>query len=62
MTAKRLVLMLLASFLLAGTVTTTAQAEGGYRFWGYYQYTGGQWAFAQKGSEGVVPADGAVEG
>lgn len=62
MTAKRLVLMLLAGFLLAGTATTTAQAEDGYRFWGYYQYAGGQWAFATKGSEGVVPADGSVEG
>jgi hypothetical protein len=65
MTAKRtgrLVLSLLAGLLLAGTVTTTAQAEDGYRFWSYYQYTGGQWAFAQKGSEGVVPADGSVEG
>jgi len=62
MTAKRLVLMLLAGILLAGTVTTTAQAEDGYRFWGYYQYTAGQWAFARKGSEAVVPADGSVEG
>ncbi|MEV6412405.1 SCO2322 family protein [Kribbella sp. NPDC051718] len=62
MIAKRLVLTLLTGLLLAGTATTTAQAEDGYRFWGYYQYTGGQWAFAQKGSEAVVPADGAVEG
>ncbi|GAA0958971.1 hypothetical protein GCM10009554_71940 [Kribbella koreensis] len=62
MIAKRLVLTLLTGLLLAGTVTTTAHAEDGYRFWGYYQYTGGQWAFAQKGSEAVVPADGSVEG
>ncbi|TDO43373.1 hypothetical protein EV643_118116 [Kribbella sp. VKM Ac-2527] len=58
----RLVLSLLAGLLLAGTVTTTAQAEDGYRFWGYYQWTNGQWAFAQKGAEGVTPADGSVEG
>ncbi|WP_020387614.1 SCO2322 family protein [Kribbella catacumbae] len=65
MTAKRtarLVLTLLAGLLLAGTAATTAQAEDGYRFWGYYHYSGGQWAFAQKGSEAVVPADGSVEG
>ncbi|MEV8372422.1 SCO2322 family protein [Kribbella sp. NPDC056861] len=62
MNAKRLVLTLLAGFLLAGSVTTTAQAEDGYRFWGYYQYTSGNWAFAQKGSAEVVPVDGAVEG
>jgi hypothetical protein len=58
----RLVLGLLAGLLLAGTVATTAQAEDGYRFWGYYQWSGGQWAFSQKGSDVVVPADGAVEG
>jgi LPXTG-motif cell wall-anchored protein len=53
---------LLAVLLLAGTATTTAQAESGYRFWGYYQWTGSQWVFAQKGPDGVVPADGSVEG
>jgi hypothetical protein len=58
----RVVLSLLAGLLLAGTVTTTANAEDGYRFWGYYQWTNGQWAFAQKGSDAVVPADGSVEG
>jgi hypothetical protein len=58
----RLVLATLAGFLLAGTVATTAQAEDGYRFWGYYQWSSGQWAFSQKGSDAVVPADGAVEG
>ncbi|GAA1561710.1 SCO2322 family protein [Kribbella sancticallisti] len=65
MTAKRtarLVLSLLAGLLLAGTVTTTAQAEDGYRFWGYYQWSNGQWAFAQKGADVTVPADGSVEG
>jgi len=61
-TTRRLVLGLLAGLLLAGTVATTAQAEDGYRFWGYYQWSSGQWAFSQKGSDGVVPADGAVEG
>ncbi len=36
--------------------------EDGFRFWGYYQWTAGKWAFAQKGSDQVVPADGSVEG
>ena len=62
----RLVLSLLAGLLLAGTVatvtTSAAQAEDGYRFWGYYQWTNGQWAFSQKGADAYVPADGAVEG
>jgi hypothetical protein len=43
----------------AGVGTTT---EDGFRFWGYYQWTNGQWAFAQKGADQVVPADGSVEG
>lgn len=42
-----------------GISTTT---EDGFRFWGYYQWTKDQWAFAQKGADQVVPADGAVEG
>ena len=53
---------MLAGLLLAGTVATTAQAEDGYRFWGYYQWSKGQWAFSQKGADAFVPADGAVEG
>lgn len=58
----RLLLAVLAGLLFAGTAVTTAHAEDGYRFWGYYQWSAGQWAFAQKGSEAVVPADGSVEG
>jgi hypothetical protein len=58
----RLVLSLLAGLLVAGTVTTAAHAENGYRFWGYYHWSAGQWSFADKGSEAVVPADGTVEG
>ncbi|TDW23515.1 SCO2322 family protein [Kribbella kalugense] len=58
----RLVFSLLAGLLLAGTVATTAQAEDGYRFWGYYQWTNGSWAFSQKGADAFVPADGGVEG
>ncbi|MFF1823005.1 SCO2322 family protein [Kribbella sp. NPDC058245] len=61
---KRLLLSLVAGLLLAGTATTLAYAEDGFRFWGYYQWTASssQWAFAQKGPDGVVPADGSVEG
>ncbi|TDW75605.1 SCO2322 family protein [Kribbella pratensis] len=62
----RLVFSLLAGLLLAGTVatvtTSAAQAEDGYRFWGYYQWTNGAWTFSQKGADAFVPADGGVEG
>ncbi|MFC9692399.1 SCO2322 family protein [Kribbella sp. NPDC056951] len=62
MTVKRLLLSLVAGLLLAGTATTQAHAEDGFKFWGYYQWSSGQWSFAQKGPDGVVPADGSVEG
>ncbi|TDD60768.1 hypothetical protein E1263_09980 [Kribbella antibiotica] len=62
MIAKRLLLSLVAGLLLAGTAATQAHAEDGFRFWGYYQWTSPSWAFAQKGPDGVVPADGSVEG
>ncbi|MFK4086022.1 SCO2322 family protein [Kribbella sp. NPDC020789] len=62
MTAKRLILSLVAGLLLSGFATTQAHAEDGFRFWGYYQWSSGQWAFAQKGPDAVVPADGSVEG
>jgi len=62
----RLVFSLLAGLLLAGTVatvtTSAAQAEDGYRFWGYYQWTNGAWTFSQKGADAFVPAYGGVEG
>lgn len=60
--ARRLMLSLVAGLLFAGTAVTTAHAEDGYRFWGYYQWTAGKWAFAPKGADQVVPADGSVEG
>ncbi|WP_405057679.1 SCO2322 family protein [Kribbella sp. NBC_01505] len=62
MILKRLLLSLVAALLLAGTATTQAYAEDGFRFWGYYQWSSSQWTFAQKGPDGVVPADGSVEG
>jgi len=60
--AKRLLLSLVGGLLFAGAAVTQAHAEDGYRFWGYYQWSGSQWTFAQKGPDGVVPADGSVEG
>jgi hypothetical protein len=58
----RLLLAVLAGLALTGTTATVAHAEDGFRFWGYYQWTDGKWAFASKGPDGIVPADGAVEG
>jgi hypothetical protein len=33
-----------------------------YRYWGFYELTGGTWAYAQKGPDQTVPKDGAVDG
>src|SRR5262245_47823835 len=59
---KRLLLSLLGSLLLAAATATVAHAVDGYRFWGYYQWTAGKWAFSPKGPGQIVPADGSVEG
>jgi hypothetical protein len=40
-----------------------AQAQGDvFRFWGYYQWTDGAWAFAPVGPAEAAPAEGAIEG
>lgn len=59
---RRLLFAVVAGLLLSLTATTAAQAASGFRFWGYYQWTGGKWAFATKGAAQTVPADGSVEG
>lgn len=51
-------LIVIATF--AGTATAADAAA--YRFWGFYQWTNGAWAFATKGAAQVTPPDGAVEG
>jgi len=52
--------LLIAIATLASTVPAADAAA--YRFWGYYQWTNGAWAFATKGPAQVTPQDGAVEG
>lgn len=39
-----------------------ASAADSYRFWGFFQQDAGKWAFATKGADQIVPADGAVDG
>lgn len=58
---RRIVLVLLGGLLFAGATATVAQAQD-FRFWGYYQVADGQWVFAQKGPNEIVPKDGSVEG
>lgn len=51
--------MLAALFLalLAGPAHAAS-----YRYWGYYTWTDGAWAFATKGPDQTAPKDGDVEG
>jgi MYXO-CTERM domain-containing protein len=60
-TPLRVVLSLLLAGVFAALTIAPAQAAA-YRYWGFYQLTDGAWAFAQKGSDQTVPADGSVEG
>lgn len=52
-------LLLAAAFAL---VTVAPAHAAAFRYWGFYQLTAGTWAFAQKGPDQIIPADGAVEG
>jgi len=61
-TLRRTIVTLLGALLLAGVTGTVAHAEDGFRFWAYYQWTSGHWAFASKAPSGITPADGSVEG
>jgi LPXTG-motif cell wall-anchored protein len=59
------VLSLLLGLLgLTGLVVTAppANAEPGFRFWGYYHLQDGAWAASNKGADGFTPEDGTVEG
>jgi hypothetical protein len=58
---RRTTLAVLAALLLPLAFATTASAES-FRYWGYFQWTDGAWAFAQTGPADTVPEDGSVEG
>jgi hypothetical protein len=56
------VLTLLAALAGVLALSTPAQAEAGFTFWGYYHLTDGTWVASTKGADGYTPDDGAVEG
>ncbi len=61
---RRLTSLALLTGLLVALVVPAASAQAGtaYRYWGYYQFANGAWAFAQKGPDQLTPKDGAIEG
>jgi hypothetical protein len=59
----RAVVAVATALIWLATLPTAAQAQGDvYRFWGYYQWSDGSWAFAPTGPAETRPTDGAVEG
>ena len=66
MSIQRLARAMVATAIAVGSLAglpIAAQAQGDvFRFWGYYQWTDGTWAFAPVGSAETNPTDGAVEG
>nr|WP_246220929.1 SCO2322 family protein [Phytoactinopolyspora mesophila] len=51
----------IVALLLPIGLATSASADA-FRFWGYYQWTDGEWAFAPTGPADTVPEEGAIEG
>jgi hypothetical protein len=59
----RAVIMAAITLLSLALVPPAAQAQSDvFRFWSYYQWTDGAWAFSPLGSAETSPTDGAVEG
>ncbi|WEO97700.1 SCO2322 family protein [Streptomyces sp. FXJ1.172] len=59
--ARRAASLVLTAFVLLTAAATQAHATG-YRYWSFWERTGGQWTYATTGPSGVQPDDGAVEG
>jgi len=55
------VLTALLAALLAVLVAAPAQAAG-YRYWSFWKWSDGAWAYQQVGPAGFVPPDGSVDG
>jgi MYXO-CTERM domain-containing protein len=60
--ATALALGSLLGLLLTVLLPAGAAQAAAYRYWGYYQLNGTTWAFATKGPDQTIPADGSVEG
>jgi cobalamin biosynthesis Mg chelatase CobN len=62
--ARLLTVVLLTMAASAAVLATsaTAHAEDGFKYWGYYRLTDGEWFASSKGADTVTPEDGTVEG
>ncbi|WP_166355948.1 SCO2322 family protein [Phytoactinopolyspora limicola] len=57
----RVLATLAIAALLSITLVSNAHADA-FRYWGYFQWSDGEWTFAPTGPADTVPADGALEG
>ncbi|MBY8846154.1 SCO2322 family protein [Streptomyces sp. SP2-10] len=57
---RRAVPVLVAVLLLLGSAGQAGAT--GYRYWSFWERTGGQWTYATQGPSSARPDDGAVEG
>ncbi|AYN43862.1 hypothetical protein D9753_24925 [Streptomyces dangxiongensis] len=60
MTVRRAVPVLVAGALLFGSAGQAGAT--GYRYWSFWERTGGHWAYATQGPASVRPDDGSVQG
>ncbi|MFD0263495.1 SCO2322 family protein [Kitasatospora indigofera] len=61
----RAVAATLAATALLGLLGVLAAAPAhatGYRYWSFWKWSGGAWAYQQQGPAGYVPPDGSVDG
>lgn len=61
--SRRRTCVLLLSLLLLVLGTTVGQAQAvGYRYWSFWDLTGGKWTYATQGPSTARPSDGDVQG
>ncbi|MFC9846297.1 SCO2322 family protein [Streptomyces sp. NPDC060223] len=63
MSRRRTTPLVLALLLLALGLGSAGQAQAvGYRYWSFWDLTGGQWTYATQGPSTTRPSDGDVQG
>ncbi|KUN85984.1 hypothetical protein AQJ66_12140 [Streptomyces bungoensis] len=58
---RRATALLVAAFALVAEATLPAHATG-YRYWSFWERSGGHWTYATEGPSTARPGDGAVQG
>ncbi|MEV5901901.1 SCO2322 family protein, partial [Streptomyces sp. NPDC052127] len=59
---RRCAALVLAALLLSLTGTVQSAQAAGYRYWSFWDRSGGSWTYATQGPSTARPADGDVQG